>query len=300
MEKSDFRQGVIYAVLAYGMWGVAPLYFKLIDYVPAPEILMHRIIWSFFVVAILVLLTGQVSAVRNLISQPKQLLTLVFTSVLVAANWLLFIWAVNNDRLLDASLGYYINPLLNVALGMVFLGERLPRVQLAAVGLAAVGVLIQIVHFGSIPWVSLLLAISFGVYGLFKKKVKLQAVTGLFVETAILVPVALLYWLQIESSTSAFSENTWTLNITLMSAGVVTMLPLLAFSAAAVRIPFYMLGLFQYIGPSVMFLMAIFLFDEKLDQAKMTTFAFIWVALAIFTLDMWRQSKKRKLAEVSK
>jgi chloramphenicol-sensitive protein RarD len=299
MEKTEFKQGVIYALTAYCLWGIAPLYFKLLGHVPAPEILMHRIIWSFVLLLLLVVCTRQIDALKELLKKPKQLLVLAVTSVLVGANWLIFIWAVNDDRLLEASLGYFINPLLNVALGMIFLKERLPRLQLMAVGLAAFGVLLQLIVYGSVPWVSLLLAGTFGVYGLLKKKINLKAVTGLFVETAILAPAALIYWWQLESSTASFATNTWSLNWTLICAGVVTTLPLLAFSAAATRIPYYMLGLFQYIGPSAMFIMAITMFSEELDQTKLTTFAFIWGALFIFVYDMWRQSRKRKKLEAA-
>ncbi|EPJ46161.1 MAG: protein rarD [Osedax symbiont Rs2] len=294
MEKSEFKQGVLFALGAYVMWGFAPLYFKLIDQVPAPEILMHRIIWSFAFLLILVMISGQLEQVIQLLKKPKKMAVLLVTAILVAFNWLVFIWAVNSDQILEASLGYFINPLLNVALGVIFLKERLPRLQLFAVALAALGVLIQLLVFGSIPWVSLVLAGSFGVYGLIKKKVQLKAITGLFVETAILLPLALLYWLQLDSATSNFSDNTLRLNVTLICAGVITSLPLLAFAAAAVRIPYYMMGLFQYIGPSMMFVMAITLFDEVLDATKLTTFAFIWLALIIFVYDIWRQSKKRK------
>lgn len=296
MEKTEFHKGVVYALIAYGLWGIAPLYFKYIDFVSAPEILMHRIIWSFALLLLMVVASGQVSEVKKLMKLPKQLYVLVLTSILVGLNWLIFIWAVNDGRLLEASLGYYINPLLNVALGMIFLKERLPRLQLFAVGLAASGVMIQLVVYGSIPWVSLLLAGTFGVYGLLKKKVNLKAVTGLFVETAILLPLALLYWFQLSSETADFTSNELSLNVVLVCAGIVTTLPLLAFSAAATRIPFYMLGLFQYIGPSAMFIMAITLFSEELDQTKLTTFGFIWMALILFVFDIWRQSKKAKRA----
>jgi chloramphenicol-sensitive protein RarD len=296
MEKSEFNKGVIYALTAYGLWGIAPLYFKYIDYIPAPEILMHRIIWSFALLLLMVLIGGQVGEVKKVLKMPKQLSVLACTSVLVGFNWLIFIWAVNDGRLLEASLGYFINPLLNVALGMIFLRERLPKLQLFAVGLATFGVVIQLVVYGSIPWVSLLLAGTFGVYGLLKKKVNLKAVTGLFVETAILLPVALIYWAQLSSETGDFTRNELSLNVVLICAGIVTTLPLLAFSAAATRIPFYMLGLFQYIGPSAMFIMAITLFSEELDQTKLTTFAFIWLALIVFVFDIWRQSRKAKLS----
>lgn len=294
MHKTEFKQGVIYALIAYSLWGMAPLYFKLLSQISALEILMHRVVWSFVLLLFLVIVTRQIDTVKQVLKKPKQLLMLSITAVLVAINWLIFIWSVNDDRLLEASLGYFINPLLNVALGMIFLKERLPRLQLIAVGLAALGVLIQLIVYGSIPWVSLLLASSFGVYGLLKKKINLKAVTGLFIETAILMPVALMYWWQLQTSTVVLFDNPLSLNITLISAGIVTTLPLLAFSAAATRIPYYMLGLFQYIGPSAMFVMAITLFSEKLDQAKMTTFAFIWAALLLFVFDIWRQSRKRK------
>lgn len=294
MHKTEFKQGVIYALIAYSLWGMAPLYFKLLSQISALEILMHRVVWSFVLLLFLVIVTRQIDTVKQVLKKPKQLLMLSITAVLVAINWLIFIWSVNDDRLLEASLGYFINPLLNVALGMIFLKERLPRLQLIAVGLAALGVLIQLIVYGSIPWVSLLLASSFGVYGLLKKKINLKAVTGLFIETAILMPVALMYWWQLQTSTVVLFDNPLSLNITLISAGIVTTLPLLAFSAAATRIPYYMLGLFQYIGPSAMFVMAITLFSEELDQAKMTTFAFIWAALLLFVFDIWRQSRKRK------
>lgn len=296
MQNSEFRQGIIYALLAYGLWGLAPLYFKLIDQVPVAEILMHRVLWSFVLLLGLVLLARQWPQVVDVLKRPKRLALTVVTSVLIGLNWSVFIWAISNDRLLEASLGYFINPLLSVALGMFFLKERLSNMQLFAVGLAATGVVIQLMVFGSIPWVALCLAISFGFYGLFKKQIKLKAVTGLFIETAMLAPVALWYWLQIEhSATSSFADNDLSLNISLLCAGIVTTLPLLAFAGAAVRIPLYLLGLFQYIGPSMMFVMAIALFGESLDAAKLSTFVFIWLALAVFVLDMWRAKSRARV-----
>ncbi|TKB51089.1 EamA family transporter RarD [Ferrimonas sediminicola] len=293
MQNQEMRQGIIYALMAYSMWGFAPLYFKAIAEVPATEILMHRVIWSFALMALLVAVTGQMGAVRNLLRTPKQLATLTATAVLVAGNWLIFIWAVNSGRMLEASLGYFINPLVNVALGMLFLGERLPKMQLAAVGMAVVGVALELVQFGSLPWVSLGLATSFGLYGLLRKRVALKSVTGLFVETSLMLPLALLFWWQLDTPTSDLSSNGLQLNLLILAAGVVTTLPLLAFAAAAVRIPFYMLGLFQYIGPSLMFILATTLYGETLDPAMLTTFCFIWAALLIFTLDLWRRSRAR-------
>jgi chloramphenicol-sensitive protein RarD len=296
MEKNEFKQGVIYALCAYTLWGFAPLYFKYIDHIDPLEIIMHRIIWSFALLLLLVLAMGQWNVLKDILARPKQLVVLAIASVLVGSNWLIFIWAVNNDRMLEASLGYFINPLLNVALGMLFLGERLPRLQLFAVAIAFFGVSIQVVLFGTIPWISLALAGSFGVYGLIKKKIKLKALTSLCIETAILTPPAIVYWFFLESESSSFVSNEWSLNLTLISAGIVTTLPLLAFGAAATRLPYYVQGLFQYIGPSLMFILAIVVFNEELDQTKFITFGFIWLALFVFVFDMWRKARKKRSA----
>ncbi|SHI01998.1 EamA family transporter RarD [Ferrimonas marina] len=287
------RQGVLYAVAAYLMWGFAPLYFHAIAAVPADEVLMHRIIWSFGLVALLVWLQGQGNEVRQLLRQPRKLALLGLTAILVASNWLIFIWAVTHDHLLDASLGYFINPLLNVALGMLVLGERPARLQLVAVAVAAAGVVIQLVQFGSVPWISLALAGTFGCYGLLRKQVNLKASTGLLVETALLLPLALGYWWWLDSETAQLANNTLSLNLLLISAGVVTTLPLLAFAAAAVRIPFYLLGMLQYIGPSLMFIMALTLFNEQLDPAQLSTFAAIWCALVLLSIDGVRSARRR-------
>ncbi|QSX41146.1 EamA family transporter RarD [Shewanella cyperi] len=288
--ESEHRKGIFLAIGAYTMWGFAPLYFKLIAAVPATEILLHRIIWSFFFTALLMVFIGGFERLHQLLRQPKRLAVLLLTSTLIAGNWLLFIWAVNNDHMLDASLGYYINPLFNVLLGMLFLGERLRRLQWLAVGLATIGVMIQVISFGSVPVISLALAGSFGLYGLLRKKANVDAKTGLLVETAILMPVALIY-LMLTTSSASMLTNTWTLNLLLMAAGVVTTAPLLCFAGAAVRIPLSMLGFFQYIGPSIMFILAVSLFNEPFDIEKGVTFGFIWSALAIFTLDMFRRRR---------
>ncbi len=293
MADIEYRKGVALAICAYCLWGFAPLYFKLLNQVSATEILLHRVIWSFVFMLILMQFIGGFAKLRALFRQPKQLGVLALTSVLIAGNWLLFIWAINNDHMLDASLGYFINPLINVLLGMVFLQERLRKLQWAAVSLACAGVLIQLISFGSIPVVSLGLAASFGVYGLLRKKVNVDAKTGLLVETAILVPVALLY-LAMNLDGTSILENSWQMNLLLMAAGIVTSIPLLCFAGAATRIPLSMLGFFQYIGPSIMFIMAVSLFNEPFDLEKGITFAFIWSALVIFTLDLALKSRRKQ------
>ncbi|NCO73148.1 MULTISPECIES: EamA family transporter RarD [Shewanella] len=294
MPDLEYRKGVLLAVCAYTIWGVAPLYFKLLHHVPATEILMHRVIWSFIFMIIMMHFIGGFGRLRLILKQPKQLLVLFVTSVLIAANWLIFIWAVNNDHMLDASLGYFINPLFNVLLGMVFLGERLRKLQWVAVSLASIGVLVQLISFGSIPLLSLALAASFGFYGLLRKKVNIDAKSGLLVETAILLPIALGYlFITLDSSTTSMLANTLDLNLLLVAAGIITTIPLLCFAGAAVRIPFSILGFFQYIGPSIMFILAVKLFNEPFDIEKGITFGFIWGALIIFIGDMLLQRQRR-------
>lgn len=294
MPDLEYRKGVLLAVCAYTIWGVAPLYFKLLHHVPATEILMHRVIWSFIFMIIMMQFIGGFGRLRVILKQPKQLLVLFVTSVLIAANWLIFIWAVNNDHMLDASLGYFINPLFNVLLGMVFLGERLRKLQWVAVSLASIGVLVQLISFGSIPLLSLALAASFGFYGLLRKKVNIDAKSGLLVETAILLPIALGYlFITLDSSTTSMLANTLDLNLLLVAAGIITTIPLLCFAGAAVRIPFSILGFFQYIGPSIMFILAVKLFNEPFDIEKGITFGFIWGALIIFIGDMLLQRQRR-------
>ncbi|MCL1077025.1 EamA family transporter RarD [Parashewanella spongiae] len=299
MPDTEHRKGVALALCAYFLWGIAPLYFKLIDTVAATEILLHRVIWSFLFMLILMYFIGGFSNFKRLFNHPKQLAVLCVTSVLIAGNWLLFIWAVNNDHMLDASLGYFINPLLNVLIGLIVWGERLQRLQWIAVGLALTGVLVQLISFGSIPLVSLALAGSFSIYGLLRKKVNVDAKTGLLVETAILLPIALIYiGYQLLYGDMAFFSHPLTLNMQLMLAGVVTSIPLLCFAGAAIRIPFSVLGFFQYIGPSLMFIIGTMIYQEPFNLEKGITFGFIWAALLAFTSNMYlnyrKTSKRRK------
>ena len=297
MQQHVQRQGVIYALCAYTLWGLAPIYFKTIAAVPAAEILTHRMIWSCALLLVLTLLGRQWHKVQAVLRQPKVLLTLAFTSITVGGNWLLFIWAINNGHMLDASLGYYINPLFNVLLGMLFLSEKLRRLQWWAVGLAAIGVAIQIIAFGSLPWIALVLASSFAIYGLIRKKLALDALTGLLIETLIMLPPAAIYlWGIADSPTSHLTQNDWHLNLLLIAAGAVTTAPLLCFTAAATRLKLSTLGFFQYIGPSLMFILAVTLYGEALALDKMITFGCIWSALVLFSLDGLRSGKRRQEA----
>ncbi|SUG95625.1 chloramphenicol-sensitive protein RarD [Salmonella enterica subsp. enterica] len=274
--------------------GSPPAYFKLIYYVPADEILTHRVIWSFFFMVALLSVSRQWRQVKRLLKTPKKIFLLALSAVLVGGNWLLFIWAVNNHHMLEASLGYFINPLVNILLGMIFLGERFRRMQWLAVILAVCGVLVQLWTFGSLPIIALGLAFSFAFYGLVRKKIAVEAQTGMLVETLWLLPVAAIYLFGIaDSPTSHMGQNALSLNLLLMAAGVVTTIPLLCFTGAATRLRLSTLGFFQYIGPTLMFLLAVTFYGEVPGADKMVTFAFIWVALAIFVMDaIYTQRKK--------
>ncbi|WP_413400769.1 EamA family transporter RarD [Pseudoalteromonas sp. KJ71-7] len=296
---TEQRKGAIFACLAFFMWGLAPIYFKMIQHVSAFEILLHRVIWSVVFLIVVVSVLSYWDKIKRILIQPKLILMLVVTSTLLGFNWGLFIWAINNNHMLDASLGYYINPLLNVLLGMVFLNERLRKLQGAAVALAFTGVLLQLISFGSFPVVAFSLATSFALYGLLRKKLQVDALPGILIEALILLPVALTYWwLMVPTETSNLPANDWQTNALLVSAGIVTTLPLLCFTGAAKRLQYTTLGFFQYIGPSLMFILAVVFYGEVFDAERVITFACIWSALAIFSWDSYHQSRKRRKAAI--
>lgn len=286
LEANSSRNGALSALCAYMLWGFAPIYFKILIDIGAGEIVMHRVVWSAVFLLAMIIVMKKWAQLVAICVQPKVLLPLFFSASFLALNWLLFIWAVNHDHLLDASLGYYINPLFNVVLGMIFLQERLRKNQLIAVFLALIGVLIQLVALGTLPIISLILATTFAAYGLVRKKLPVNALVGLFIESLIMLPVALIYWLFfLESSTANMLSNTNNLNFTLIMAGIVTTAPLLFFTVAAKRLTLSTLGFFQYLGPSIMFLLATFYYKEAMVTAELVTFIFIWAALVLYSLD---------------
>ena len=293
MSREDFRKGVAYGVAAYGMWGLFPIYFKALSGIPALEVLAHRIVWSVVLLVPLVLVRGQWTELRRVISSKKTLATLILTTVLIAINWYLFIWAIAHDRVLEASLGYFINPLINVMLGMIFLGEKLSRPAAVAVVLAGLGVSVQVVMVGELPWIALTLAFSFGLYGLLRKTAAVGAVVGLTVETSILMLPAALYlaWARRTGGLYLGSGDLST-DVLLVLAGAVTAAPLLCFTSAARLLPLTTLGFLQYIAPSGHFLLAVLAYGEVLTTGRIITFVCIWLALAIFTTDQIRRSKK--------
>lgn len=286
MDTQQTRQGIFYALGAYFIWGIAPAYFKLVKEVPPTEIMTHRVIWSALFMLGLITLSRGWRQVRSVLAQPKKVLLLALTALTIGGNWLLFIWAVNNQHMLEASLGYFINPLINVVFGMLFLRERFRRLQWLAVLLAATGVLVQLWQFGSLPIIGLGLALSFALYGLVRKKIQVDAQSGMLIETAWLFPLAAIYLFGFaDSATSHLSANPLSLNIKLIAAGIITTIPLMLFAAACARLRLSTVGFFQYLGPTLMFLLAVLFYGESLTPDKMVTFGFIWLALAIFILD---------------
>ncbi|WP_257349964.1 EamA family transporter RarD [Pseudalkalibacillus decolorationis] len=288
-QRKEQVTGVAAGAGAYMLWGFLPLYWKLVDHVPPGEVLAHRIIWSFaFMVLILFLMKRMKKFVRELkeiTSNRKKLIGIIFASLFISLNWFAYIWAVNNDHVVEASLGYYINPLVSVLLGIIVLKERLSFWQLISFLLAMVGVLNLTLHFGSFPWVAFSLALSFGFYGLLKKLVKLGALTGIAIETMLITPVALIYVSIIGTNgTSAFQFSDMNTLLLLFGAGVVTAIPLLLFATGANRISLSMIGFLQYIAPTIMLFLGIFLYDEPFSQVHLVSFTFIWTALAIFSL----------------
>lgn len=288
-------QGYIYALMAFGFWGLIPIYFKLIASVSPAEILAHRIIWSVVLLFGMIVFSRQLGAFTLLIRDLHKIKYLVLTALLVSINWLVFIWAVSHNMIAESSLGYYINPLVNFALGILFFKDRPSFWQKVAIGLAFGAIVYQVVTLGSIPVISLALAFSFGFYGMIRKQINLPAMNGLYIETLILLPLALLYFSYlVVTDQNAFVFPPNGISWLLLLAGIITVLPLLWFNAAATRISLIHIGFFQYISPTVSFLLAIFVYDEVLLPQKLTTFVLIWIALAIFSIDGYVKKRASK------
>lgn len=298
MATANPRRGYILGLSAYIIWGLFPLYFKAIQSVPALEIIVHRALWSALFGALLLLVWKHPGWLRELLSHPKRFAVLALSGLLIASNWLVYVWAVNNERMLEASLGYYINPLINVLLGMLILGERLRRLQWLAVTFAAVGVLQQLWQVGSLPWVSLVLALTFGFYGIIRKQAPVAALPGLVVETWLLLPLAL-GWLLLHPAAMSTQADFWSTPeaLWLMAAGPITLVPLVCFNAAARHLPYTTLGFLQYLAPTLVLLQAIFLFGEHFDPSTLLAFACIWAGLAIYSVDAWLSLRRRHSAQ---
>jgi chloramphenicol-sensitive protein RarD len=285
--------GLAAAIAAFLMWGVLPLYLKPLKALPALEIMSHRIVWCCLLVFAWLALRGELPAVRAALANPRTRLRLVATASLISLNWLIYVWSVGNGHVIDASLGYFINPLLSVMLGVMVLGERLNRSQTFAVGLAVVGVLYLAIVAGRPPWIALALAASFGLYGLIRKVVAVDAVPGLATETLLLTPFALAFLLWLEAQgTAALGHSPAHVNALLVGSGLVTALPLALFAYGARRIPLSTVGLVQYIGPTLQFLLGVWIFQEPFTRERGVGFAIIWAALVVYAANgLWRNRR---------
>ncbi|MGJ7442648.1 EamA family transporter RarD [Aquipuribacter sp. MA13-6] len=289
------RSGVLLALGAYGMWGLFPLYFRLLEQAGAVEIVLHRIVWSLLACVLLLTIGRAWSALRAVTR--RQVAVLAAAAVVLSINWGVFIWAVNSGQVVEGSLGYFINPLVSVLLGVLLLRERLRRVQWVAVGIAAVAVAVLTVDYGRPPWIALALAASFGCYGLLKNRVGrgVGALPGLSVETAVLAPAALagLVWLQVDGQSHFVSEGPGLLWL-LIGSGFLTALPLLLFAGAARRVPLSTVGLLQYITPVMQLGIGVLVFDEPMPPLRLAGFALVWVALVVFSVDGLRSAGRSR------
>jgi len=292
--RSTQSTGVIYAIFAYGSWGLLPLYWKLFEGIPAVEVLSHRMIWSMMFLIGILLLQRRMPELAAVWSSPGKLKFLLASASLLAFNWGLYIYGVNTDRVVETSLGYYINPLVTVLLGMVVLKERLDRIQWIALGLAIAGVTIFIWDFGQVPWIALGLAFSFAFYGLLRKIVAIAPMVGLAVETLLIAPFMLMLVVYWEATGEGSLGNNLLITLAFMGAGIVTSMPLLWFNNAAKRLRLSTMGFFQYIAPSIQLVLGVFLYQEPFTPTHLVTFGFIWTALALYSLNTWLKSRTPK------
>ena len=280
------RLGTLAGIAAYSLWGVFPLVFHQLRTVEPGEILIHRIVWSFVVVLGLLVVRRERHWFRTMRGFPGALPRLTVAALLIATNWLVYIWAVNSGHVIEAALGYYVNPLISVALGVAILGERLRRLQIVALGFGAVSVAVLTAAYGRVPWIALVLACSFGGYGFLKKSVPVGAVTSLAVETLVLLPAALVGLAVLEASgDAAFLHGSAGRDALLVGLGVVTAVPLLLFGAAARRIPLSLLGLLQYLTPTLQLLCGVLVFDEPMPPERLAGFVLVWIALTLLAVD---------------
>ena len=293
-NKENYIKGLIFAILCYSAWGVFPLYWKLLLIVPSEQILAHRAIWSLVFLAIIILLMRKTSLLSYL-KKPKIIGMLVITSFLIGLNWGVYIYAVNHGHIVESSLGYYINPIISVLLGMLFLKERLSRLQTIAVIFALSGVIWLTVHLGRLPWISLVLAFSFSFYGFLRKRLNLESMPGLLIETMILAPFALWYlWHVDQNHTGVFLNHSQMIDFLLILGGLITAIPLFMFGMAATRIPLSTLGFVQYVSPTIQLLIGLFVYKETFSLAYLFSFSLVWVGLTIYTYSLIRTVRERK------
>jgi len=291
--RAAARSGLAAAVAAFAIWGVFPLYLRPLAEVPALQVMAHRVVWCCLLVMLFLGWRGELGTVRAALVDPGTRRRLAASAILISVNWLVYVWAVANGHVVEASLGYFINPLLNVVLGVLILSERLTRPQWLAIMLAAIGVLYLTVAAGRPPWIALVLAASFGTYGLIRKTMKVESVPGLASETLLLAPFALVFlvWVQAQG-TGAFGHEGRVVDALLVGSGLVTALPLALFAYGARRIPYSTVGIVQYIGPTVQFLIGVFVFHEPFPRSRAIGFILIWTGLLVYAADGLRRSRK--------
>ncbi|MEL0287600.1 MAG: EamA family transporter RarD [Gammaproteobacteria bacterium] len=282
--------GGYFALTAYTIWGLAPIYFRAVGEVPPFEIIAHRVVWSVVLLLAVLAVTRQMGSLNV---GRRQLVILFGTAILLSINWLVFVTAVTQGQVIATSLGYFINPLVSVFLGLIFLKETLRPVQWLALIIAFSGVSIQVIDLGELPIISLTLAFSFGFYGLIRKQVNLPAVAGLTLETLLVLPIALGYLLYLsQTGALSFGQSDVSLDVLLIAGGAITSVPLMCFAAAVIRLPLVIAGLFQYLAPTLSLLLAIFVFGEPFSVIQLVSFSCVWVALALFTAESLYQFKR--------
>jgi len=291
-QNDDSPRGLAFAITAYVLWGGLPLYLKALSHVPAIEVVAHRILWSVPVAALILAVLGRTNDIRIALRSPKMLAMGMLTAVLISINWLTYVYAIATDRTLDGALGYYINPLFSVFLGYVFLGERMRPLQWVAVGFAVCAVLVLTYELGSLPWISLVLTISWGLYAMFKRSLPIGPNQGFLLEVLVLSPIAIAYlaFLAI-NGTQSFTSVSWTTTFLLMGSGIITAVPLIIYANGAKLLRLSTIAMLQYIAPTFIFLTAVFIFDEPMGWERKVAFPLIWMGLVIYSISLFRKSK---------
>lgn len=300
---SSNHKGMLYAFLSYAIWGSFPLFWKLLTHVNSLELLLGRVIWAFVFTLITVQMIGKrkllIADVKYLWLHKVLLAQLIGASFVISVNWFLYIFAVTHNHLVETSLGYYMNPLLTVLFGVLFFKEKLSKAQLVATIIALIGVIILTMNYGSVPWIAILISISFAIYGVLKKRIPLEATRGLVIETFVLLPIALSCYVYIWIyGEPAFLHMNWQTNLLMMVSGILTAIPLILFAKGAQMIPLYLLGFLQYVSPTLMLLLGVLLYHEPFTRIEFVAFSMIWVALVLFSSAMFYEN--RKIARLEK
>ena len=293
MKAPSQLAGIGFGLLAYGIWGFFPLYFRQLAGVPLLDLLANRVLWACLFVGLLLMLRRQWGKVLAVFKTPRQFARLALAALLVSSNWLIFLWAVAQQQVVASSLGYFLTPLVNVLLGLIVLKEKLNKLEWLSVGLAVAAIANEVIALGSLPWVSLALAATFGTYGLVRKQVAVDAISGLWLETLSILPLCLLYALwQAQQGHAVFTGHEASTAGLLVGAGILTALPLMAFAAATQRLDLATVGMLMYINPTLQFVTAVWLFGEVLHPARLVSFALIWLGLFVFSASLWQKYRK--------